>query len=502
VTPIAVRRDAPTDLVGRTLTAIGFGTTPAREVGIKYRTTTTLESVTGVVLTARNAICQGDSGGPLILESDGVRPREIVGVASFGQVMAEGDCPAILDAWNRVDIQLELIDRAIIRSGGCVASGAEACNSLDDDCNSIVDDGCAALGEACTADTDCAYAALPPSLAEGAPRSVVCAGGACSLPCDAMDPLGTCTSLAVPFRATLPLEGFYCASAGGCDGLCRRGTAGAGGNAAPCTADTDCASLRCEPGVGVCSTPCSGGATSCPSDEVCAADVGACGFCAGAASRPVGRANGEPCGSDGECASGTCRDVEGARICSPPCGFDSDCGPGMHCVFADDGTGACARGPRSALWDPCATDADCAGTECVTATMGRLCATRCGMGCTGACETIGAGMYCVPTDPVLGQACTGACAQGECVGGVCEARCGGREACPIGWDCAREGARTVCRPRRSGGCSVGSGSGAHSIMAIVLAMATAAWRRRDCRARARGTSTCTITGPAARSAAR
>ncbi|MDQ3032452.1 MAG: S1 family peptidase, partial [Myxococcota bacterium] len=303
VEPIPVRRESPSDLIGREVTAIGFGQTPAGETGIKYRTTTTIESVTGAVLTGREAICQGDSGGPLLLESDGTRPREIVGVASYGQTMVGGpSCPAVLDAWNRVDILLDLVDRAILLSGGCVARGEETCNSLDDDCNGEVDEGCAALGATCEIDADCALAPLPETLREGAPASVICAdvGGTrrCALPCDPLAPARGCGAIEVPFRGeSVAVDGFYCARTSGCEGLCVEGVAGMLGNAEPCSADTECASLHCADlgGARVCATPCLGDAVSCPSTEVCSASAGACGICAAAASRPTERGRGEPC---------------------------------------------------------------------------------------------------------------------------------------------------------------------------------------------------------------
>lgn len=492
VTPIAVRREAPTELVGREVTAIGFGQTPAGETGIKYRTTTTIDEVTTAVLTGQQAICQGDSGGPIILESDGTRPREIVGVASYGQTMAGGpSCPAVLDAWNRVDILLDLVDRAILLSGGCVARGEETCNSLDDDCNGTVDEGCAALGAACETDDDCALAALPEALREGAPASVVCAdlGGTrrCALPCDPLTPASSCSAAEIPFRGeSLPLDGFYCARTGGCDGLCVAGAAGALGNAEPCSADTDCASLHCADlgGARVCATPCRGDAVSCPVTEVCSADVGACGICANPSSRPAGRGRGEPCDDASQCASGGCGTLDGAQVCTLACLGDGDCGAGMRCE-----TGACARGERAQTFETCRTTLDCISGECLERDGHRFCAPTCSdaASCPGTCTPMGTTMRCIPSDPVLGEACTDACAEGECVSGVCTARCGGASSCPVGYDCVREEAETVCRPRVSGGgCSVGWGRRSGGLwlwpaLAIAVAALFSARRRRRAR---------------------
>jgi V8-like Glu-specific endopeptidase len=482
VTPIAVRREAPTDLIGRDVTAIGFGQTPAGESGIKYRTTTTIDDVTPTVLTGVQAICQGDSGGPIILESDGTRPREIVGVASYGQTMAGGpSCPAVLDAWNRVDLLFDLIDRAILVSGGCAARGDETCNSLDDDCDGTVDEGCAALGEACETDADCALSALPELLREGAPPAVVCAeiDGArrCALPCDVLAPAASCSAITIPFRGeTLPVDGFYCAGTGGCEGLCVAGMAGARDNAEPCTADTECASLFCSD-VGVCATPCLGDAVSCPASEVCTADAGACGLCANPASRPAGRGRGEPCEDPSQCASGGCGTLDGARICTLACVGDGDCGPAMRCE-----SGACARGARSETFETCRATTDCISGACLDRDGHGFCAPTCtdAASCLGTCTPMGDTMRCIPGEPVLGEACTDACAEGVCEAGVCTARCGGASACPVGHDCVREGTETVCRPRpASGGCSASAGArGLGVVPALALAALLLLGRRR------------------------
>ena len=483
VVPLPVRRAAPTDLVGREVTAVGFGTTPSGEIGIKYRTTTTLRSVTGQVLTAQNAICQGDSGGPIILEGDGTTGRAIVGVASYGQTVGpSATCPAALDAWNRVDLERALIDGAVLRSGGCVETGEESCNALDDDCDGTTDEGCRALGESCEADGDCAFAALPDALAAGAPPSVRCAmvGGArrCALPCDPLAPAQSCASMAVPFRSEArALEGFYCASQGACEGLCVPGAAGAGAPGGPCAAPTDCASLRCESGL--CANPCRGGAGACPADEVCGAEPLGCGVCGSSSLRSTGRGTGEPCEAASSCASGVCGAFDGGSICTSACATDAECGTGARCEG-----GWCTPGARAQLFDACELDADCSGGVCVGVGSTRFCSIACtgDAACGGGrCSPVDGIARCVPTDPVLGAPCTGPCAQGECVGGLCTARCGGEAACPLGQRCVRDGLDTLCRPRTSsGGCAVTAvprGGVPWSVALVVMALGS--WGRRS-----------------------
>lgn len=486
VEPIAVRREAPNELIGQEVTAIGFGTTREREVGTKYRTTTTIENVTTSVLEARNTICQGDSGGPIILESDGTRPRQVVGVASYGLAANQGDCPAMLDAWNRVDTFIDLIDLAVLRAGGCVERGEETCNSLDDDCDGIFDEGCAALGEPCESDGECAFGPLPEALREGMPPTAVCAdvGGArrCAFPCDPLSPGASCASISPAF-GTEPVAtpGFYCAATAGCDGLCVAGEAGAAGEGEACASDTDCASLRCAGGV--CATACRGGALACPSDEVCGADAGACGVCVDPAARPSGRSAGEVCDSPEQCAGLGCGPLDGTTQCTSACVGDAECGAGMRCEG-----GFCARGERAGRFGTCRSDADCTDARCIARDGARYCAPRCtdAASCAGGtCASVDGEMRCLPDAPVLGEPCDGsiACAQGECVDAVCTALCGGELTCPIGHDCVREGVGTVCRPRATegGGCAVSPGSsrsGALPMLVLAALVLAIAQRRR------------------------
>ncbi len=488
VTPIPIRRAPPTDLVGREVTAIGYGQRPDGGVGVKYRTTATLENVTPAVLTARNAICQGDSGGPIILEGP---TREVVGVAAYGQLAGPmATCPAVLDAWNRVDVQLALIDRVLLRAGHCTPQGDEACNSLDDDCT--FDEGCAALGEACETSADCALGPPPAGwTADHPPVECAMVGGArvCTVPCSGVDPALSCRALAHPLELAdeTALDGFYCARVeGSCGGSCAPGAPGPADNAAPCAVDTDCASLACGDvgGTRRCVTPCATGLATCPSGEACFGTADGCGVCVGASSVPAGRSLGEPCELPSHCASGACGDGGGARVCTQSCASDGECGIGLRCD-----AGFCAPGSRSGSGGTCRTDVDCVeGLSCVSAASGaRYCARPCedDLACTGdeACEAVGAGTACVSARAHLGEACEGraSCLEGECVASVCTALCGGTRGCPLGHRCVREGASTVCRappPASGGGCAIGR-AGTRGWLAIaLLAIARARVRRR------------------------
>jgi hypothetical protein len=305
VAPIPVRRDSAEGLVSSAAVAIGFGNTRAGTSGLKNRQDTTITALTPNLLEAIETICQGDSGGPLLVENAGV--REVAGVASFGvysALGAVGTCPSDRDYWNRVDVQMALIDLALLRAGECPPSEEpreELCNSLDDDCDGEVDEDCLALGESCTSDDECAFGPMP----EGAgvttdPEPVRCVdlGGGerrCSISCDATTAEG-CGALPRPLGlGALALEGLYCRSVAGCDGFCAPGAPGTAANGASCTADTDCVSLRCTAlgGSSICTTPCVAGAGACPYGEVCSAPTGttgaeACGFCASSGSFPTG----------------------------------------------------------------------------------------------------------------------------------------------------------------------------------------------------------------------
>jgi MYXO-CTERM domain-containing protein len=477
VTPIPVRRTGPEDLVGDTLLAVGFGNTETGSSGRRLQVDAVVTRTTSVLIEGIEVICSGDSGGPLIAIEDGV--RSVVGVASFGVFRSGamvGSCPADADYWNRVDIQLDLIDRALRFSGECVASGIEACNGIDDDCDGTVDGGCVSLGGACTLDEECAFAAPSPELTgeEMLPAAARCLEGVCTIACDAREPLAGCASIEHPFSGErTELTGFFCHRTADCEGRCLAGTAGLLDIGSRCTADTECSTLVCD--LGVCSSRCVGDTGVCPSDEVCIAEAGQCGICAGPASRPTGRGRGEVCAAGTECTSGVC----GLDLrCTLACTSDGSCGEGFRCEDLQ-----CVTGARSGIGEYCVEDDDCALGGCGIREGGRFCGSRCteDTSCGGtACVEGVEGGICSPELAAFGEACTAddGCVTGLCRDGLCASRCSASTHCPVGTECVRDGAETVCQVRMSGGCSVGRGGSATGALWAMLVALGLLLRRR------------------------
>ncbi|MEM9863457.1 MAG: S1 family peptidase [Myxococcota bacterium] len=473
VTPIPIFRENPRSQIGQTHRVVGFGQIPNGGSGVKYRVFTTMNSVSGNVISTPPATCQGDSGGPMITESE-----QVVGVTSFGT----GTCGAsgVFNGYNRIDPFLEDIDRILRESGECVPS-EEICNGSDDNCDGTVDEGCSALGETCTADSEC-----------GTQRCESVGGvSICVSDCDATQPF-TCD------------EGFYCEAAGGCVGRCVPGTAGSLRVGEACERDTECASLRCQDilGTRICRTPCRSNDGLCFDGEICAAPPGACGGCitAGIFAEPA--AIGERCETDANCSSGQCRrddpDLE-FGACTAPCEADEDCGRNLHCrtTIADDGSasGECVLGPRSGVGGQCEASGDCAaGLFCADRGDFAWCSQVCSTGdeCPPGfgCSPVGDVSICVPDASPVGSSCSAAedCLSGLCEGGQCTRLCAPETPCETGLVCRQsdsgEGRCVVpesageADPGGGGGGGCQAAGGAPALSALLLAL-FAVRRRRE-----------------------
>jgi V8-like Glu-specific endopeptidase len=472
IDPIPVHRGAANELLGRDFRAVGFGQIPSGGAGTKYRTTTRLSSVQGGVLYTPPTICQGDSGGPLLLvNEDG--SDSVVGVASFGS----GACGSGINGYNRVDTFLDLIDEAVRLSGTCVDDGEERCDGYDNDCNDLVDEVCADIGETCEVDEDC--------------LSLTCHEGLCSQGCDPIRPFTGCP------------PGFYCGGTADCEGFCVAGSQGDLAIDAPCTADTECASLFCaDPGDGRqrCLEPCRGGDGRCINGEVCAASLGVCGGCVAATIVRGLRGLGEPCETNEECGSGSCLVELDRGYCSAACERDSDCVTGYHCRSTATG-GLCVVGERGGVGAGCVENGDCSDTLfCAARGDVRWCSSFCSTDdeCPpdfGCLEVAPGARICVPDLGTIGDECaTG----DDCISGVCEAvgadgalvctrECSGEALCEPGFACVRdaEGMDARCVPTAlppetggGGGCAAGGASQrGFGLAAIALAFVMGSRRR-------------------------
>lgn len=455
VPPLGIARVPPDRLVGSEVTAVGYGLTPAGRSGTKYTTTARVEEVDAGFIFVEPAVCSGDSGGPLIGD-DGL----VYGVASFIYApdgMSEPRCGTAPGAYNEIYAHLAFLDAVFDETGDCVAS-EEVCNGRDDDCDGSLDEGCTPLGEPCDDDGDCV----------GGRCADTPAGRVCTQPCDPMQPHEGCG------------PGLYCA-ARGCEGFCVRGSAGTLPHAAPCTHDTECASLLCiDPGDGRrrCLTPCRGDAGLCIEGEVCVAGPDACGACMPSELVRGPRGLGEPCETDGDCrAPMVCVEHDGAAVCASECPTSFACRAGFECRG-----GLCIRDRRQDVGGVCAGNADCLGGVCAAQGERHWCTARCeadehcpdGFGCVPAGETL----VCAPRLALEGERCDvdDDCASGRCAEANgerrCASACSGREPCARGFECRRDadGTAALCLPRATsgGGCSATAGRSTPGAPAFVL----------------------------------
>lgn len=472
VTPKEIRRDAATDQINQMVTVIGFGETPAGDVGLKFTGHDVITGIAGGVIYSGSSICEGDSGGPMI-ESDG----RVIGVASFGN----GSCGTGYTGHNTLPDFLDMIDEAVRESGSCVNDGAERCDGFDNDCNGEVDETCTALGDPCTSNGECV-------------------GGNCRL-----TPAGQiCTQACSPLRPGVGCPpGLYCTAADGCDGVCVIGAAPSEDVAlevgASCAADTQCASLFChDPGDGNrrCLEPCQGGEGMCLAGESCAAYDGECNACVPQSLVTIPRNLGEGCAVNEDCAAANCLDDLGEHYCTTACTDDSECPSTFHCRSE-----VCVRGEREGVGASCAENDDCeSGAFCATRGSSHWCSTFCPMGdeCPAGFECVAAGgtNLCAPTLNLVGESCAN---DSECVSGVCSGdasgmfctrACSADNPCTAGLACVRaDDGSTRCQPPAAatvpadpggGGCSVSHATSSSPIAFFAffgLMVAFVAWRR-------------------------
>jgi hypothetical protein len=242
-------------------------------------------------------------------------------------------------------------------------------------------------------------------------------------------------------------DGTYCN-----EGTCSLSPPGPQGYGWPCRDADGCESGYCAlwRGEGICSEECdfTEPGAGCPAGSVCR-DV-SCGVGACIEGSLGAGGEGDACGTNDDCATGLCAEIEGARVCALPCDPRADTCAG-HCAPLGDACGACAEGPRlGGIGSACTADEECIFGVCVGFDE-RYCSKPCdGVGegdcdpgyvCeAGACRRDGEG--------TLGTACEEAsdCVSGLCASdGYCTALCD-ETPCPPGFDCEAAGSQSVCVP--------------------------------------------------------
>ncbi len=260
------------------------------------------------------------------------------------------------------------------------------------------------------------------------------------------------------------------------DGSCRIAGAPEGGpTGALCTAEVDCASGLCVPGLSednFCSQDCS--RDDCPTGFECL-DSGEFGeLC-----YPLGDAAfGEACESILDCASANCIGISATEgICTQACNPEvlSSCPVGAWCLEAEDGDFICVPGGDTGFGEPCDSGLECEGLLCLESAG---CSQPCNPAAPDSCPENalcfdpddGSEPFCVPGgDGEPGEPCESLT---ECFGAMCvpyseaedDFRCGlpcefrvGADECPDGFRCFPFDIGSACLP--SGDLPMGASCG-------------------------------------------
>lgn len=138
----------------------------------------------------------------------------------------------------------------------------------------------------------------------------------------------------------------------------------------------------------------------------------------------AGLADGAPCTTPAECASGQCLALEGGLRCGRPCEPADSCPAGEACgveLVAGAPSGLCLPAGPGGGGAACDDGADCAGRLCVAHLCVEPCSEACAQDCTTAAVPVGAEeverSICPPPPPapdlVLGPLTTGADGQSD-----------------------------------------------------------------------------------------